>query len=78
MLRLLIAASALALTVPLRAADYLIPARNTGKWGYIDASGTVVIPLRYTAASLFIDGRAEVHDGERVLVIGPDGGELAP
>jgi hypothetical protein len=60
MLRLLIAASALALTVPLRAADYLIPARNTGKWGYIDPDGIWEIPARFDEALSFSEGLAAV------------------
>ena len=39
-------------------------------WGYIDASGKMVIPPRYHWAQEFEDGRAEVTlpDGDEVII----------
>ena len=37
-----------------------IRAQRKGKWGWVDKQGKVMIPFRYTAASPFVNGRAEV------------------
>lgn len=42
------------------AGEYLIPARNTGRWGYIDRNGAWIIPARYAEALSFSEGLAAV------------------
>src|SRR4029077_13070084 len=41
----------------------LIP--NPGKWGYIDKTGKLAIPLKFTHAEDFSEGLAAVTDGDR-------------
>jgi hypothetical protein len=38
---------------------------NPGKWGYIDKTGKLVIPLKFTHAEDFSEGLAGVRDGDR-------------
>jgi hypothetical protein len=41
----------------------LYPARQAGKYGFIDASGRMVLPAKYDFALPFSDGLAQVHIG---------------
>ncbi|MBN2538063.1 WG repeat-containing protein [candidate division WOR-3 bacterium] len=47
----------------LAAGEPLFPAEDSGKWGYIDRQGRVVIEPRFSAAEPFSDGRAWVCEG---------------
>ncbi len=44
-----------------------------GKFGYIDTTGKIVIPLKYTLAEDFNSGEAYVQIGEKTSFIDPDG-----
>ena len=44
-----------------------------GRWGFIDRSGSLVIPLDYEAAGSFEGGAARVKRRGRWIRIGPDG-----
>ncbi len=57
-------------------AEGLIPFRQDGKWGYLDAeTGSEVIPARYEYAGRFNLGLAPVLDGDKVRVIDGSGSE---
>jgi len=43
----------------------LFPVVKDGKWGYIDRTGKIVIPLQYSDAYEFSEGLAAVWPGER-------------
>ncbi|HVV84612.1 MAG TPA: WG repeat-containing protein [Kofleriaceae bacterium] len=47
-------------------------------WGYIDATGKVVIPARYDDAGAFADGRTSVVKGKHVGVIDETGKVVVP
>ncbi len=47
--------------------------RETGKWGYIDAKGTFVIPANYDAATGFSCGYALVESGDNQFFIDTKG-----
>jgi hypothetical protein len=40
--------------------EELIAVKQNNKWGYIDMTGKVIIPLNYEAVSGFKDSKAEV------------------
>ena len=48
------------------------------KYGYIDRTGTVVIPARYDEALEFLDGLAIVRQGEGWGAIDPAGNTVVP
>ena len=49
--------------------DGLTVVLRNNKWGYIDTTGTEVIPCRYDEAESFSDGTAEVElDGETIKI----------
>lgn len=47
--------------------------RIDGGWGYVDRSGTLVIPAKYRQAALFTDGRAFARLGDQWLAIDRNG-----
>ena len=47
-----------------------------GKWGYIDKSGTLVIPARYDDAWDFSEGLAHVNLNGRWFYIDKNGNEV--
>ncbi|MEO5642700.1 MAG: WG repeat-containing protein [Bacteroidia bacterium] len=49
-----------------------------GKWGYLDASGKEVITPVYDYAYDFVNGKAKVRTGQRILWIDKDGKETTP
>lgn len=49
-----------------------------GTWGYIDKTGALVIPLQFTAAQPFENGRARVTQGDKQIVIDTKGNPVAP
>lgn len=51
----------------------LLPVRIEGRYGFIDRSGTVVIPPQYDWAGFFRDGYAPVMKEGKVLLIRSDG-----
>jgi hypothetical protein len=51
----------------------LRPTEKDGKWGYVDATGSVVIPPQFDSAAPFSDGLAVVELNHRFGYIGPDG-----
>jgi hypothetical protein len=42
----------------------LFPARQDGKWGFIDSTGRVVIDFQYDEALDFSDGMAQIRVGD--------------
>ena len=58
-------APAFAQESPAGAEPRLFPAAKDGKWGYIDSTGKVVLPLRYDGANPFSEGLAAVRVGRK-------------
>lgn len=56
----------------------LFPVAHENKWGFIDTSGKVVIPMTYTFASEFNDGYAAVQVGDKWGYINEDGKMVIP
>lgn len=56
----------------------LAAVKRGGLWGYVNASGQVVVPPRYDGAFAFSQGRAAVHRGERWGYIDTTGNEVIP
>lgn len=54
----------------------LLPFKKDGKWGYIDKSGKVVIPLKYDQVYYFHDGEAIVERKGKYSVIDRQGRHL--
>lgn len=54
----------------------LIPVKKDGLWGYMNPSGDLVIPCRFTTAHPFRNGAAEVLEGRNSYFIGTDGEEI--
>ena len=50
---------------------------ESGLYGYLDASGNVAIPAKYSSATSFGDGFAVVRFGSTYSVIDEDGGVIA-
>jgi len=46
---------------------------KTGKWGFADRQGKLVIPFEYTRVDTFIDGLARVNKGDKYSMIDYDG-----
>ena len=40
-----------------------------GKWGYLDKTGKLIIPMQYQSAQPFIDGKATVSQNEKTFTI---------
>jgi hypothetical protein len=51
---------------------------QSGTWGYIDKTGALLIPLRFTAAQPFENGRATVTQGDKQIVIDTKGKPIVP
>ncbi|MFH2094940.1 MAG: WG repeat-containing protein [Bacteroidota bacterium] len=51
----------------------LAPAEKDGKWGYIDATGKVIIDFRFESAQPFSEGVAMVRAGGKAGYIGKNG-----
>ena len=52
----------------------LYPAGRRGRWGFINKTGKIVIPLKYSGAADFSDGLACVVVGGKCGYITPRGG----
>ena len=52
--------------------------RQNGRFGYIDQTGAIVIPPRFTAASDFAEGRAFITDGDKAGYIDAGGAQITP
>ncbi|MCM1310250.1 MAG: WG repeat-containing protein [Bacteroides sp.] len=63
-IKLLMPVLALSLGIGSAVAD-LTPQSNGKKWGYVNESGTVVIPYTYAAAEPFVNGMAKVQKGKK-------------
>jgi uncharacterized protein YfaP (DUF2135 family) len=48
------------------------------KWGFIDRSGNIVIPIQYDSVSVFIDGVSRVSNGGKLGLIDESGRTLLP
>ena len=53
--------------------DTYLPVCISGKWGYIDANGEMMIRCRFDMARRFFDGRAAVRQGTSWSYINTDG-----
>ena len=51
---------------------------QTGKWGYVNKSGNLVIPLRYDFAYEFSEGRARIESNNKYGYIDINGREIIP
>lgn len=60
-----------------RLSDGLALVEKDGKWGFIDAKDSVVIPLRYEAANAFNGGVAVVKQGGKFALINTAGKRLS-
>lgn len=58
--------------------DGLVPVGKDRKWGYLDESGKLKIPLKYDDVSPFDNGHAIVRSGETFMVIDTEGNEVTP
>jgi hypothetical protein len=58
--------------------DELIPARIGERWGYVDRSGTLVVPAGYDQVEPFSEGRAAVRRGRHWGFIDEMGVEIVP
>lgn len=56
----------------------LAAVKRGGQWGYVNASGQLVVPPRYDGAFAFSQGRAAVHRGGRWGYIDTTGREVIP
>jgi len=54
------------LAFPQAANDYLFAIRQSKKFGFINRSGTVVVPPRFDAAGYPHEGRISFYEGSRV------------
>lgn len=54
----------------------LTPQSNGKKWGYVNESGTLVIPYAYAAAEPFVDGKAKIQKGKKWGYIDENGNPL--
>jgi hypothetical protein len=50
--------------------------RKNKKWGYIDTTGTIVIPLKYNEVENFSDGMARVRVGQKWGLMSNTGKEI--
>ena len=53
-----------------------IPVKVGGAWGFADATGKMIIPVRYESANDFSDGLSQVGQRGRILFIGPSGNTI--
>jgi hypothetical protein len=63
-----IACISLSLSLSVSADEELLPVRKNGKWGYIDHTGQLIIPIRYDqhcrpSVCLFSEGLVRIDDG---------------
>ena len=56
-------------------ADGLIPVKQNKKWGYLNTSGKIAIPVKYDAISVFDGGYAVVKTGDKYSIIDVKGTE---
>lgn len=61
----LVAATASAVSAQESASDSLLPILKGGKWGYVDRSGSLVIPPQFDHADRFAGGVALVSQGSK-------------
>ena len=50
--------------------------RQNHKWGFIDTTGSVIIPLKYNEVTNFMDGFARVRLGEKWGLMNTSGAEI--
>ncbi len=50
---------------------------KNGKWGFVDPTGKVVIPLRYDRVISFNGGKARVQSGQESYYIDKKGNRLS-
>lgn len=67
MKRLLIVAALAVSCSAMLGAQNLIPFERSGKWGYVNSSGEVVVPAKYSAVSRFADGYGVVYEANTGL-----------
>ncbi len=56
----------------------LIAAKQNGRWGFVDISGTIVIPFMYDDALPFMEDYAVVTQGSNAFYIDMDGDVVSP
>lgn len=54
------------------------PVSNAGRWGVVDADGTVIVPLEYDGTKVWGEGLIEVSRDGLSGLFAPDGSEVIP